>query len=644
MIMRSSPSCSLLVAVIAMPLLSARASASANSLTPSIKQQALSPHDIRVGGDLQARLELACSYLVSKYATIPTAGEWGADQYARWLDAVGLLSNYLGRSSPEFQQVLATFLAFQKPDGAILMEHQTPREWWGASRAILFLTEYYSVHPDPRCLAAARRLGDFIIANAPLESATVEKIHGDYHSSLIGLVALYRLTGDTKYLRFAERIASVIDPLTAPPGPYTREEYNITSLLSGFRLHGHHTHSYLEIMQGIVDLYEATGDVKYLQMAETVEADTERNTLWVSGGIPEAYGEYYEYRDETCPVTSWILLNLRLFRQTGEARYMDVVESSLFNHLFFDQDTKGGFYSYRSICPLKRVHPDNRGFVTDGCCSMHGARGMYEAVRYVFSVDGQGLNVNLFVNADAEVSGFGGIGHAKVEMKTDFPDSGRIDLLLDGHGNLGSFPVRIRVPFWVARAPEIKVNGNKRKFNVEHGYAVITRAWKAGDRIQVALPFHLSIITSNHNGFNAPPITHVNGPSTKQQFDDAALLYGPIVLMLDRQDFPELTGRTLTVAAFMDDAGTLDLVKQPVGETKPHQLPGVHFQTLVAPNDYAGVQGSPWRTVTLVPMSEMTSEPVTVDDPYKVRNRVVLFPNAEAAKLGLKGKFPGGKP
>ena len=60
--------------------------------------------------------------------------------------------------------------------------------------------EYYSVLPDSRLLQAARQLGDFIVAKAPVESATNERIHGDYHSSLIGLVALYRFTGDEKYL------------------------------------------------------------------------------------------------------------------------------------------------------------------------------------------------------------------------------------------------------------------------------------------------------------------------------------------------------------------------------------------------------------------------------------------------------------
>ena len=66
-----------------------------------------------------------------------------------------------------------------------------------------------------------------------------------------------------------------------------------------------------------MDLYEFTGDPESLEMAEGVEAATVRNTMWVSGGIPEVYGEYYEYRDETCPVTSWRLLQFAIVPNDG---------------------------------------------------------------------------------------------------------------------------------------------------------------------------------------------------------------------------------------------------------------------------------------------------------------------------------------
>jgi DUF1680 family protein len=584
---------------------------------------------------------LAYSYLVGKHATIPCVGDWGADQYGRWLDTVGLLSDYLGRSTPEFQEVLTKFLSFQKPDGSILMDKYTPKEWWGETRAIVFLTEYYSVHPDLRLLEAARRLGDFIVGRAPLESATNEKIHGDYHSSLQGMVALYQSTGDEKYLKFAKRVAAIVDPVAAAPSSHTRED-DVRAFGSGlWGPHQHQTHAYLETMQGIVDLYAASGDSKYLQMAKEAQAATLRSTMWVSGGIPEVYGEYYEYWDETCPITSWILLNLKLFRETGEAKYVDVVENSLLNHLFFNQDVRGGFYGSRSICPLKRRFPNNRGTIGDDCCSMHGPRGIYEAVKYIFSTDGKSLNVNLFVNSDAEIKLTKASKPLKVHLETNFPDTGRIGLRLDVPLGLGQFPLRIRIPSWVEGTSTITLNGKRERFDLDRGYAVIGRAWKAGDRVEVVFPFNLSIVTSNHNGFNAPPLTRASQSSKEQQFDDAAVLYGPLVLMLDRQEFPPPDWKNFAVAVFQADDGRFKMPKQLDGEQEPHQLRNAHFETVAAPYDpAAGSQVSQpreWHKVTLVPMSEMTSEPVTVDDPYKVRNRVVILPENEMAKLGLQG-------
>jgi hypothetical protein len=158
----------------------------------------------------------------------------------------------------------------------------------------------------------------------------------------------------------------------------------------------------------------------------------------------------------------------------------------------------------------------------------------------------------------------------------------------------------------------------------------------------LVFPLGFSIVTSNHNAFSAPPVTSVTRSSTEQQFDDAALLYGPIVLMLNRQEFPQLNWKNFAVAVFRTKNGTLELTKHMTNEQKPHQLADAHFETVVTQYDpSAGSQGfqqPKWQKVTLVPMSEMTSQAVTVDDPYKVRNRVVILPESEVAKLGLQSK------
>ena len=303
------------------------------------KETPAAPGRVRLSGDLERRLELSYTYLLSKRAIARDTG-WGADQYARWLEAVGLLGNYLGRSSLEFDHVLDGFLGLQRPDGRILLPTLERRQWWGGARAVDGLMHLYAIRLDPRLLTAAGRLADFFVVKAPVETSTNTLLHGDYHSVLEGMVALWRANGDRKYLDFAQRVAAIIDPEVAPPGLRKLAHRPITDLLKGYAPHQHHTHSYLEIMQGIVDLYAATGKPEYLAMAEHVWAETLRHTMWVSGGIPEVYGEYFEHNDETCPVTSWILLNLKLFRESGDSKYMDVVEHALFNHLSFNQSVQ----------------------------------------------------------------------------------------------------------------------------------------------------------------------------------------------------------------------------------------------------------------------------------------------------------------
>ena len=231
-----------------------------------------SPHDIHISGELRKRIDLSYAYLVGKWQKIPLNEGWGADQYARWIEAVALLDDYEGRRSAELDRVLNEFLAFQQPDGSILMNKRTPQEWWGEARAILCLMHVYDVRHDDRVLHATERLADFIIANAPVETAMNTKIHGQYHSSIQGIIDLYRATHKKKYLDFAERVVGIIDLEVAPPGTQKLAHRPITSLVKGYSAHQHHVHSYLEIMQGVVDLYAATGDAKYLEMGKHVWA------------------------------------------------------------------------------------------------------------------------------------------------------------------------------------------------------------------------------------------------------------------------------------------------------------------------------------------------------------------------------------
>ena len=174
--------------------------------------------------------------------------------------------------------------------------------------------------------------------------------------------------------------------------------------------------------------------------------------MWATGGISEGSAYPFETRDETCSVADWLRLSLRLWQATGRPEYMEVAEHVLLNHLAFDQDHSGGFCTFRSLAP------DLTGYVRDAvawfCCSMSGLRALLEATRFVYTVSGDSLSVNLFFPSEATVSLQGG----------------RVRVLQTGSYPAGE-PPRIRV----IAPPDMAVN-----------LCVRVPGWAAGRRVSAS--------------------------------------------------------------------------------------------------------------------------------------------------------------
>ena len=248
------------------------------------------------------------------------------------------------------------------------------------------LLEYWDLTQDPEALRSATRLGNFYLSDFPREKPGLDSWKRDVYPNMNhigghveGLVALWRATRNIDYLNLAGKVLSTVAPEFGEPDG---------------KEHGHHTHAFLMDTRGCVDLHLATGKDEYLRHARRVWDFILQRCMWVSGGISEVSTFPFETRDEACSVADWLRLSLSLWRVTRDSRYMDLAEHTLLNHLYFDQDHSGGFCSYRSI------GEDNTGQGRDHvaylCCSMHGLRGLLEAVRFIYTHDDDGVDVNLF--------------------------------------------------------------------------------------------------------------------------------------------------------------------------------------------------------------------------------------------------------
>ena len=294
---------------------------------------------------------------------------WGADYMGRWVASMGLLSLYT-REDYGVRQVVEELIGYQKADGSFGTYTADPhdfQEWFGMGRGLVGLLEYYSVHPDPRVLASAVRLGDYYIRDYP---DTAECMYECYSNGLEGIVGLARLTGEDRFLAPARQMAqtSVV---------FLGIRYSDEVAGNGRRTPcAGQVHCQLSTARGLLDLYELTSDETCLQAVLELHQYILDELLWVTGGI----GFYYfrPEENETCADADWLRLNLHLWRLTGETRYMHLAERILLNQLFFNQADNGGF------CYLRGLQ-NRAGSVFDACCSHHGPRAFYDVLNNIYS-------------------------------------------------------------------------------------------------------------------------------------------------------------------------------------------------------------------------------------------------------------------
>jgi len=426
---------------------------------------------------------------------------WGADYMGRWIAALGLLSRY-AHQDYGVSTVVRELIQFQNRDGSFgtYTDPHDFQEWFGMGRGLIGLLEYYEVDPDPAVLESAVRLGEYYIQQYP---DTAECMFECYSNGLEGLVRLAQVTQDPKFLSAARRVAetSVV---------YHGIRYSEEVAANGRRTPcAGQVHCQLATARGLLDLYELTGDEQYLGPAVRLQAYIVDELLWITGGI----GFYYfrPEENETCADADWFRLNLQLWRLTGNAAYMHLAERILVNQLYFNQADNGAF------CYLRGLQ-NRAGASFDACCSHHGPRALYEALRYTYTSDDTTLWINLYSAGEAECL----LGDQPVRLKSTLrnaPDHMLFSLRIDQAPDR-PFSIRFRVPLWT-RDASFRVNDQAEGCSPKDGYAAITRLWRAGDRLEIKLPFFVSV----HQGETLGK--HVVTPSL------AAVSYGPQLFCLN---------------------------------------------------------------------------------------------------------------
>ena len=264
--------------------------------------------------------------------------EFSGDVSGRYIGAMAMVAQHTGATDAALDRVVTKVLACQKPDGHFGDPMSTEGKvtaadmalLWGNGRMLIGLLEYYNGSKRADVLAASRRLADFFIGVAPaLNSEAVRKeFNGEkfavgyicWTHILEGAVELYRIGRDERYLKLARELAARTD-----------------------RHPSQHSHGFLTSVRGVVALYRLTGERGYLEQAEREwQGVIDSGNLAQSGAVPEMFAPAAK-RDEGCSEADWLRLSLDLWRATRSPKYLDAAERAMFNEFAYNQFHTGDF-------------------------------------------------------------------------------------------------------------------------------------------------------------------------------------------------------------------------------------------------------------------------------------------------------------
>jgi DUF1680 family protein len=309
------------------------------------------------------------------------------------------------------------------------------------------------------------------------------------------------------------------------------------------RITGHAVRA-MYLYTGAADVAAAKNDSGYMNTMKQVWEDVVYRNMYITGGIGssgrnEGFGDPYDLPNlqaycETCASVGMVLWNQRMNLLTGDSKYADILERSLYNGALDGLSLKGDRFFYGN--PLASEGEDARSeWFGTACCPSNIARLVESVANYIYARSNDAVWINLFIGSTGSVE----VKNKKIQIKqvTNYPWDGKVEISVSPEQK-SEFDLYIRIPGWAGSQPvagdtysyldgssepvSLSLNGKPADYRMVKGYAVIRKSWKKGDIILVNLPM---------------PVRRIVAVSEiKDDINRVALQRGPLVYCFEHAD------------------------------------------------------------------------------------------------------------
>ncbi len=345
----------------------------------------------------------------------------------------------------------------------------------------------------------------------------------------IGLVKLYRVTGDDKYLRQAKFFIDMRgrkDKRKEIYGAYAQDHQPLVEQTEavGHAVRGGYLYA------GVADVAALTGDEGYIRAIDRIWQDVADRKLYIIGSVGQhGAGEGYagawkldnlRAYNETCAAIALALWNHRMFLLHGDAKYADVLERIIYNGFLAGVSLSGDRFFYPNPLACDMQFKFNQGSLERShwfdcsCCPVNVVRFLPSISGMIYARREDAAYVNLFVSGTAKIELPDNT--LTVSQQTDYPWSGKVRIRVEPE-KAGEFALHVRIPGWtrnkplpsdlyyvhaadrIAAGPDLRVNGRGWTAPRKNGYAVIRRVWRPGDVVDLELPMKPQRVLAHEN-------------------------------------------------------------------------------------------------------------------------------------------------
>ncbi|MCD6232311.1 glycoside hydrolase family 127 protein [Candidatus Aerophobetes bacterium] len=411
---------------------------------------------------------------------------------------------------------------------------ETDHELYCAGHFFQAAIAHHRATGDRRLLNAAIKFADYLCKVFGPGKRAGWAGHPEIEMSLI---ELYRETGNKEYLRLAG---------------FFLKQMKFTSLRE---IIGHAVRA-VYLCSGAADYYAETGEEEFWDSLISQWKSMVKTKSYLTGGVGsryqgEAFGAPYELPNEgayaeTCAAIGSIFWNWRMLLITGEAKFADVIERTLYNGFLSGVSLSGDKYFYvnpltfspaslftnttpplwdrRGKGPRMRCVGRRQPWYDCTCCPTNVLRMIASLPGYFFSISKEGVWIHLYDNCSLNYHLYKGTEFT-LHQKSNYPWEGKIEMEIFPERE-ERFSLFLRVPSWCEKI-KIIVNGKDIPVKPVKGYQRVNRVWKKRDKILLDLEIKTKIMVSHRK--------------IRENIGKIALQRGPLVYCFEGIDNPGIS-------------------------------------------------------------------------------------------------------